>query len=56
MADSEISVQISAETSELQSGASTASCATTSEDKKTLQVFVGPDQTSWGIPDGQPRQ
>ena len=37
-------------------GKPTASCPTTSEDKRQLRVFVGPESTSWGIPDGQPRQ
>jgi hypothetical protein len=37
-------------------GVATPSCVTTSENKRALQIFVGPEPTSWEIPDGQPRQ
>jgi hypothetical protein len=37
-------------------GEPTASRATTSNDKKTLQIFAGPEKSSFGIPDGQLRQ
>jgi hypothetical protein len=34
-------------------GDPTASCPTVSDDKRQLQIFVGPEQTSWEIPDQQ---
>jgi hypothetical protein len=37
-------------------GPATPSCVSTSENKRALQIFVGPEPESWEIPDGQLRQ
>lgn len=37
-------------------GEPTPTCATISDDKRQLRIFIGPEETTWGIPDGQRRQ